>query len=63
VPNEYRYNDISGAVKATIDALDKWNLSTAQNLRESARRFSPEDFRSNIKKFITAWIMSKQLCQ
>jgi alpha-1,2-mannosyltransferase len=61
VPNEYRYNDINGAVKATIDALDKWNLSTAQNLRESARRFSPEDFRSNIKKFITAWVMSKQL--
>jgi glycosyltransferase involved in cell wall biosynthesis len=61
VPNEYRYNDIDEAVKATIDALNKWDLSTAESLRESARKFSPEDFRSNVKKFITAWTMSKQL--
>jgi alpha-1,2-mannosyltransferase len=63
VSNEYRYNDIDGAVKAVIEALDKWDLSTAQNLRESARKFSPENFRSNIKRFIAAWIMSKRLCQ
>jgi alpha-1,2-mannosyltransferase len=61
VPSEYRYNDISGAAKATIDALDKWDLSTAEMLRDSARRFSPENFRSNIQKFITTWVISKQL--
>lgn len=61
VPVEYRYRDISGAVRATADALDKWNLCTAKTLRESATRFSPEYFRSNMKNFIEAWIMSKQL--
>jgi alpha-1,2-mannosyltransferase len=61
VAEEYRYNDISGAVDSTILALDNWNLNTAEFLRESAKRFSPDQFRSNMKKFITAWIKSKQL--
>jgi len=61
VPVEYRYNDISGAVRATADALDKWNLNTAEALRESARMFSPDQFRSNMKKFIASWITSKRL--
>ena len=61
VPNEYRYVDISGAVQCTCNALDKWNLKTAESLRESARKFSPEQFRLNIKKFIRAWVISKKL--
>jgi hypothetical protein len=61
VPNEYRYTDISGAVKATSYALDRWNLITAETLRESARKYSPEEYRSNIKKFIRSWIISKKL--
>jgi len=61
VPIENRYHDIDGAVKATADALDKWNLSTAESLRESAKKFSPEEYRSSIKKFIHSWIISKKL--
>jgi glycosyltransferase involved in cell wall biosynthesis len=61
VPSEFRYRDIDGAVRATADALDKWNLSTAISLRESARKFSPDHFRSNMKNFISKWITSKQL--
>jgi glycosyltransferase involved in cell wall biosynthesis len=61
VPNEFRYTDLSGAVKSVGDALDKWNLSTAENLRESARKFSPDEFRSNMKRFIRGWILSKKL--
>jgi glycosyltransferase involved in cell wall biosynthesis len=61
VPNDYRYTDVGGAVKATYRALDKWNLSTAETLRESARKFSPEEFRLNMKRFIQAWIVSKRL--
>ena len=61
VPIEFRYRDIDGAVRATADALDKWNLSTAISLRESARKFSPDHFRANMKNFISKWITSKQL--
>jgi alpha-1,2-mannosyltransferase len=61
VPNEYRYTDVGGAVKATSCALDRWNLDTAEILRESARKFSPEQFRLNMKRFIEAWIVSKKL--
>jgi glycosyltransferase involved in cell wall biosynthesis len=61
VPGEYRYNNIDEAVNSTLDALDKWNPNTAECLRESAKRFSPIQFRSNMKKFITDWVKSKQL--
>jgi alpha-1,2-mannosyltransferase len=61
IPSEYRYTDVSGAVKATCCALDRWDRTTAETFRESARKFSPEEFRSSIKKFIQAWIISKKL--
>lgn len=61
VPSEFRYTDTDGAVRATADALDKWNLSTAISLRESARKFSPDHFRTNMKNFISKWITSKKL--
>jgi alpha-1,2-mannosyltransferase len=61
VPNEYRYTDVDGAVKATSCALDRWNRSIAETLRESARKFSPEEFRLNMKRFLQAWIVSKKL--
>jgi glycosyltransferase involved in cell wall biosynthesis len=61
VPKEYRYNDIDAAVKATSYAIDKWNRATGETLRESARKFSPEEYRANIKKFIRCWIITKKL--
>jgi alpha-1,2-mannosyltransferase len=61
VPNEYRYTDTGEAVKATSYALDSWNVRSAETLRESARKFSPDEFRTNMKRFIRSWIISKKL--
>ena len=58
VPEQFRYNDLDGAIASVINALSSWNTKGALTLREFAKRFSSESFRDNLKTFISNWIKS-----
>ncbi|HYY66420.1 MAG TPA: glycosyltransferase [Nitrososphaeraceae archaeon] len=60
VPEEFRYNNLDGAISSVTNALASWNLDRALELREFAKRFSAESFRENMKIFLSNWIKSIQ---
>jgi len=61
VPPRFRYNDVDQAVKSVQDALSFWSPEQAEKLREAAKKFSPESFKTKMKSFILNWIKSRDL--
>jgi alpha-1,2-mannosyltransferase len=56
IPEQFRYDDLDGAVKSVTKALEQWSLDYAQSLREYAKVFSAQSFRENLRGFISHWI-------
>jgi glycosyltransferase involved in cell wall biosynthesis len=58
VPEDFRYDDLDGAIVSVINAISSWSAPLASRLREFAKSFSPESFRENLKTFISNWFKS-----
>ena len=59
VPPRFRYNDYDDATRCICEALACWNVDDAKKLSQTAKKYSPESFRENIKSFISYWIKAK----
>lgn len=56
IEERFRYETAEQALAAVKAALDSWGLQKAEQLRESAKRFSSESFQENVKAFISGWM-------
>jgi glycosyltransferase involved in cell wall biosynthesis len=61
VEEQFRYNDIDGAIASITAALQSWNIEKAEALRERARKFSAERFEENFQAFVSGWLERMQL--